>query len=676
MKESDFIIPLRFRAWLAITILASLLGQSCNHFDSSSFNPNQLEARPESRLRQYADTSRTLPRIAALSAKQQVDSFLYYAEWLKNFDENSSLYYAQQAYDLATEKNWNFPRGASANRIAWNKGKKAKYGEDIEDAMVDARISKRLLSRFGDAYWQVDINNLMGYLFKKDAQMDSARYYLERALTAVDGLQGKEEVIQRNKAMILHNLGTTYFKQDSIKTQSYYLRSGSLYQTLGNKENRARLWLDWGIFYQFYNDFPKADSLFGLCLEYGQQHKDVNLLSLAFQEKGFLYSRQFKKSKNPEDFTIALQNLNQSLEHVHDNDYRTYEILGNIYQDSWSNYINDSHIDSAIVYYKLAMEEARKEGAILKMKPLSANIATLYPYQKPALGERLEVFLDRNYTGVVDAITKNNKTAYQRINEVEQRDIQVSAANKRRNQLFIGLAVLFVAATFFIFALQRQQNRRLKAEMEALRAQINPHFISNSLNAIENLVNQGNAEAASKYLVHFSRLSRQILNGSKSATTNLASELKTLEHFLALEQLRFREKLAYDIQVDPQIDTERVIVPAMILQPYVENAIWHGIKPKPEGGLVRVTIQKEGKILVCSIEDDGVGREKSSAMREASVLKHKSMGMQITEERLKSIGRIKGSRIIIQDLKDESGQASGTRVILRLPYRLRKAQNS
>ncbi|MCB0562567.1 MAG: hypothetical protein KDD09_26630, partial [Phaeodactylibacter sp.] len=197
----------------------------------------------------------------------------------------------------------------------------------------------------------VDINNLMGYLFKKDAQMDSARYYLERALTAVDGLQGKEEVIQRNKAMILHNLGTTYFKQDSIKTQSYYLRSGSLYQTLGNKENRARLWLDWGIFYQFYNDFPKADSLFGLCLEYGQQHKDVNLLSLAFQEKGFLYSRQFKKSKNPEDFTIALQNLNQSLEHVHDNDYRTYEILGNIYQDSWSNYINDSHIDSAIVYY-------------------------------------------------------------------------------------------------------------------------------------------------------------------------------------------------------------------------------------------------------------------------------------------------------------------------------------
>ena len=661
-------------------ILASLLGQSCNHFDSSSFNPNQLEARPESRLRQYADTSRTLPRIAALSAKQQVDSFLYFAEWLKNYDENSSLFYAQQAYDLATEKNWNFPRGASAYRIAVLKGRKAKFGEDIEDAMVDARISKRLLGPYDNDYWQVDINNLTGVLFRKASQMDSARYYFERALQAVDNLTEEKEIIYRNKAMVLYNLGTTYPMKDSLEKNTYYLRSDSLYQALGDKEIRTRLWLDWGIFYQYHNAFSQADSLFNLCLAYAQQYNDINLLTLAYQEKGFLYSRKFNLYGNPEDFTSALQNLQQCLDYANDNDYRTYEILGNIFQRSWAIDIDESHADSAIIYYKLAMKEARKEGAIKKMKALSANIAALCSYggglHQPALGGKLETFLDSNYTGVVETITNNTKTAYQRINKVEQRDIQVSAANKRRNQLFIGLAVLFVAATLFIFALQRQQNRRLKAEMEALRAQINPHFISNSLNAIENLVNQGNAEAASKYLVHFSRLSRQILNGSKSATTNLASELKTLEHFLALEQLRFREKLAYDIQVDPLVDTERVIVPAMILQPYVENAIWHGIKPKPKGGLVRVTIQKEGKILVCNIEDDGVGREKSSAMREASVLKHKSMGMQITEERLKSIGRIKGSRIIIQDLKDESGQASGTRVILRLPYRLRKAQNS
>lgn len=657
-------------------MLSQLAFQSCNRFDGNDFQPERVGSQPERLLREYADTSRALPRIAALPARQQVDSFLYFAEWLKNYNEDISLFYAQQAYDIATEKNWNFPRGIGANRMAWSKGKKAKYGEDIEDAMVDARISKRLLSQFNNTYWQFDINNLMGYLFKRSARMDSAHYYFERALHAVDNLEAEEDEIIRNKAMVLHNLATTYPMKDSLKYITLYKTSDSIFQRLDNKVNRARLWLDWGIFYQYHNAFAEADSLFGLCLKYGHQKNDINLLTLAYQERGFLCSRKFKQSRKTDDFTNALQNLNQCLEYAHDNDYRTYEILGNIYQDSWSNYIDDSHVDSAIIYYKKAMEEAQKEGVIPKMKALSANIAALYPYidgsKQSVLGEKLETFLDRSYTSVVDTITQNIKTAYQRINTVEQRDIQVNAANKRRNQLFISLAILFVAAMIFLFTLQRQQNRRLKAEMEALRAQINPHFISNSLNAIENLVNMGNAEAASKYLVHFSRLSRQILNGSKSATTSLAGELKTLEHFLALEQLRFRDKLAYKIEVAPEINTERAVVPAMILQPYVENAIWHGIKPKPEGGHVQVRIEKERQVLVCSIEDNGVGREKSRAMREASVMKHKSMGMQITEQRLRSIGRIKGSRIIIEDLKDKSGQASGTRVILRLPYRLRK----
>lgn len=675
-------LSLRFiRAFrLGMITLAPLLFQSCNHFDSHSFHPERIEAQPEHLLREYADTSRTLPRLAAMPARQQVDSFLYFAEWLKNYDEDISLVYAQQAYDIATEKNWNFPRAASAYRIAVLKGRKARFGEDIEDAMVDARISKRLLAPYENVYWQFDINNLMGFLFRKASQMDSARLYFEKALNAVDGLPTQEEVIYRNKAMILHNLGNTYFRQDSLKTTYYFSQSDSLFQLLGDRGLRARLWLDWGIFHQLHNAFPKADSFLNLCLDYGKRHEDVNLLALAYQEKGFLDSRKFKYYEKPEDFACGLQNLKECLNYAHDNDYRTYEILGNIFQDSWRVDIDESHADSAIMYYKLAMEEARKEGVIQKMKALSANISALYGYagglHQPALGEKLETFLDRNYGGVVDTITGNTKSAYQRINAVEQRDIKVNAANKRRGQLFISLAVLLVAALVFLFALQRQQNRRLKAEMEALRAQINPHFISNSLNAIENLVNMGHAEAASKYLVHFSRLSRQILNGSRSATTSLASELKTLEHFLALEQLRFRDKLAYDIQVSPEVDAEQAIVPAMILQPYVENAIWHGIKPKAEGGHVWISIEKEGKVLVCSIEDDGVGREKSRAMREASVLKHKSMGMQITEERLKSIGRIKGSHILIQDLEDESGQAAGTRVVLRLPYRLRKTQQS
>ncbi|GJM35718.1 MAG: hypothetical protein DHS20C18_47190 [Saprospiraceae bacterium] len=643
----------------------------------SDFNPDRIEPKSEGALKVYADTSQMLARIAGFSGpRQQVDSLIYYAEWLKNYQEDIALYYAQKAYDLATEKNWTLPRAISANRMAWSKGKKARFGEDIEDAMVDARISKRLLGQYDHSFWQVDINNLFGFLFRLDNQMDSARYYFEAALTSINNLETKEKVIIRNKVMILHNLATTYPMQDSLKHVYYYQQSDSLFQLLGNKENRARLWRDWALFYQWHKKYEKADSLYNLCLDYGNQYKDVNILALTYQAKGSLYNRMFRVFEKEGYFTKAIQNLRKCLEYEHDYQYRTYKFLGSTFQDSWAIDIDESHADSAILYYNLAILKAREVGAIRSMKNLSKDLAALCNYLgdrcKHSLGEGIETFLDKNYTAVVDTITNHNKIAFQRINKSEQRDLQVNATNKRRNQLWIGLAILFVTASIFIFAVQRQQTRRLKAEMEALRAQINPHFMSNSLNAIEGLVNTGNTKAAAKYLVHFSRLTRQILNGSRSATTSLANELKTLEHFLALEQLRFRDKLTFEIQLAPEVMADQVQVPAMVLQPYVENAILHGIKPKAEGGHVHISAHTEGKILVCSIEDNGIGRDKSRALKKASVFQHKSMGMQITEERLKAMGRIKGSQISIQDLKDDSGIANGTKVTIRLPYRLKK----
>ena len=154
---------------------------------------------------------------------------------------------------------------------------------------------------------------------------------------------------------------------------------------------------------------------------------------------------------------------------------------------------------------------------------------------------------------------------------------------------------------------------------------------------------------------------------------SVAEEINMLEHFLALEQLRFRNKLQYKIEVSPNLHPELIEMPALILQPYVENAIWHGIKPKSGPGLVKVQIERSGKHLACIIEDDGIGREKAREMQASSVLhKHKSQGMAITEERLKALGKVKGSKVEIVDLHDSAGNGAGTRVIVRLPFRLLK----
>ncbi len=662
---------------ITLTGLLLLLLNSCTRFDLDDYIFDGLPEKSEVQLQSMADTALTLFRVAEFSQKQQVDTFIFYAQWLKNYDEEAALWYAQRAYDMATEQNWNAPRGVSAYIMASIRAWQTGYGETIEDAMVDARISKRLLSGYDHSYWNLDLNILFGALLRLDDQIDSARYYYKAALEGANKLDNNEKIVNTRKASILLNLGDSYSAQDSSKAIIFYEKSDSLFQFVGDKKNQAVLWRNMGVFFREKGKFSKADSLFDLCIDYGLKSNNLEILALAYSSKGVSKSTQYRKYRSQSDFEVSMNSLKKGLYYDYDDPYFIYERMGNNFQTSWVFYVDDAHADSALYYYNLDMIEASESGAIKFMKKVSDNITYLSYILKDKhvslLGENFEYFLDRHYTGVADTLINQAKMAYQRINKVEQRDILVSEDNKRKNLLFVSLGILLAALTIFIFSLLRQQNRRLKAEMEALRAQINPHFISNSLNAIESLVNHGNTKEASKYLVHFSRLSRQILTGSRTSITSLSNELKTLSHFLALEQLRFRDKLTFDIKVSPEINADRVEVPAMILQPYAENAIWHGIKPKSEGGHVQIEVKKEGNDLVCMVEDNGIGRDQSKALKKASVMKHKSMGMKITEDRIKAMGRVKGAHVAIQDLKDEAGKAIGTRVIIRLPYKFKRA---
>ncbi|MEO1261079.1 MAG: histidine kinase [Bacteroidota bacterium] len=645
----------------------------------SNFNPDLIGDQPTVLLKTYADTSLTLPRIAAYANDhKKLDTLIYYAEWLKNYEENIALSYAQKAYDLATEKNWNFPRAVSLYRIAGIKGRKAIFGEDIEDAMVDAKICQRLIRPYNNIYWNVNINNLLGYLFKRKSQLDSARHYFELALNETEKLKLSGIDPNEFKAIILHNLGTSCELADTVNRIAYYQQSDSLYQTLELPEMRTRLMLDQANYFMWLKKYKEADHLLNRCSTLAKENNYTDILSRSNQIKGELFYKIYYKTDSLIYAKKAIHYLQKCLNLNQENRHNALEFLGMTYHLSWFNDVEESHADSAVRYYRLAITRAREKGALSLVKTASNSLANLCAFTgmncDTLLGKQIELFFNNNYAALVDTITSHSKIAYQRINKVEQRDIMVAAANKRKNQIMIGAAIFALAGIAFLFLYQRQQTRRLKAEMEALRAQINPHFISNSLNAIESLVNLGNAKAAAKYLVHFSRLSRQILNGSRSATTTLSEELKTLKHFLALEQLRFRDKLTYEFMVDPGVQAESVVVPAMILQPYVENAIWHGIKPKPDGGHVQIRVSQAGKILICEIKDDGVGREQSKAMRKASVLKHKSMGMQITEERLKAMGQIKGSQVEVIDLVDDDGKPAGTKVVIQFKYQIKKTE--
>ena len=214
-----------------------------------------------------------------------------------------------------------------------------------------------------------------------------------------------------------------------------------------------------------------------------------------------------------------------------------------------------------------------------------------------------------------------------------------------------------------------QKHKASELEMQALRAQMNPHFIFNSLNSINRFILQNNSAQASEYLTKFSKLVRMILQNSQETLITLESELESMRLYLDLESLRFDHRFGYKISVPHDLDISALKVPSLIIQPYAENAIWHGLMHKEEKGQLDIEVGEEDDHLYFRIADDGIGRKQAAAMASKSATKHKSMGLRITAERIAMMQRSdsKESVVTINDLINADGSAAGTEVIIKMP---------
>ncbi len=207
-------------------------------------------------------------------------------------------------------------------------------------------------------------------------------------------------------------------------------------------------------------------------------------------------------------------------------------------------------------------------------------------------------------------------------------------------------------------------------ELTALRSQMNPHFIFNCLNSINNFVIRNDSEQAASYITKFSRLIRLVLDNSRSQKVPLEKDLEALQLYMELEAMRFGGKFRYEMWVDDEVDEQFVQIPPLLIQPYVENAIWHGLMHKTEGGSVIVDVrQPTESLLRIEITDDGVGRERAAGLESKSSLQHKSHGTLITAERLRMLNPDKPEegKVTLHDLVDAEGQPCGTKVVLEIP---------
>lgn len=214
------------------------------------------------------------------------------------------------------------------------------------------------------------------------------------------------------------------------------------------------------------------------------------------------------------------------------------------------------------------------------------------------------------------------------------------------------------------------RQKMAEAEMQALRAQMNPHFIFNCLNSINRYIVKSDQVTASLYLTRFARLIRLILDNSNSRSITLASELEALRLYVEMESIRFEKRFNFEIYLAEGVYPESIYVPPLIIQPYVENAIWHGLLHKEAEGHLTVSIsRKENDMLQCIIEDNGVGRERAGLLRSKTKAPGKSLGMRLTENRLVLLSRQAGvdASVEIIDMKDSGDEPLGTKIILNIP---------
>jgi len=348
-----------------------------------------------------------------------------------------------------------------------------------------------------------------------------------------------------------------------------------------------------------------------------------------------------------------------------------------------NNYRNTKKYELSTTCFLKAYQKALADNNKLQVKNIANEL-----YINSLIKE--DLYTARIYQHIYDSI--NNLFVDEKINsqiaemqvkyetlekeqEIKQQQLQLKNERKTRLLISIGALLLLIIATAWTLLYRAKQNQkqielsRKKADVEnkLLRSQMNPHFMFNSLNSVQNFILKNDKMQACNYLSNFSDLIRDILQNSRQSFIPLDEELETLEKYLKLEQLRFKDKLDYKISTNLTVDASEINIPPMILQPYIENAIIHGIAPKESMGKIDITIEnKQQQLIKCTIQDNGIGRVAASKIKKPT--NAKSLGMLVTSERLQLLQTENGinTEVTITDLFDGDIPV-GTRVELILP---------
>ncbi|MGR3809924.1 tetratricopeptide repeat-containing sensor histidine kinase [Jiulongibacter sp. NS-SX5] len=521
--------------------------------------------------------------------------------------------------------------------------------------------------------------NMLGVVARRKEQVRVALDYHKQALELAEKQGSRGETNLRSTAVSRNSIGNLYLtlRQEDLALNEF-LESIKIEEKIGNNLGLAINYQNIGGLYEQKGDFKSAMESYEKSLSYNEKiNSDLGRV-ICYNSIAQLYLKQGKAQE-------ALKLLEPTIpkaEAIEDD----YYIVMAEQNYGWA-LLELGQLNKAENYLTKALATAKNLGQQYFVAESYKHLSVLAEQKgryKEALDynklyhENEEQYLnEKNQQYVADLILKydsDKKKSQIEILEKENELVNVKLADNRRFLIILIFCTILLASIFYILYRQNNLNREkqfLELEQKMMRSQMNPHFIFNSLNSIKLYIISNNKDKAVYYLNKFSKLIRTILSNSKEKDITLEDELQTMDLYMNIENIRFSNKIHFNIEVEEGIETKQVRIPSLILQPFLENAIWHGLSSKEGDKILTLSVaQSATNQLTIAIEDNGIGREKSREIKAKKTLKNKSIGIDLTEERLRNYyEEVKGEhKLEIIDLYDDQNEACGTRVNLVIPY--------
>ena len=525
-------------------------------------------------------------------------------------------------------------------------------------------LAKKLNYYFGIA----EANRIkgVGFYYMSDTE-HAVKSYIE-ALKYFKNIHDK-----KNEARVYNNFGNLYKEVNYNKALFYYNKALSIAKPLNINEFTAGISLNIANILRFQGDYKNSHKYLEISNEIFEKTRDTINFITSLQNSGVI-------SYKLKDFETAKNRLFDAIRQA--KTHNLFKVLVGSNLTLAAIYLEQEEYDKA--------EDSINEG--LKYSRILGDSNSIYYYlykayeleQKRKNYSKALEYLKKVYHHDSLQLSKNlsdniSKTSshYVQLQKLHENELIIAQQRYKETQYWwiitiivsIVLLTALIGIVIYFFSQKKKRKKELKIqntiatlEQKALQAMMNPHFVFNVINTIQYFIGINESKAANQILTGFARLMRKHLEVCLKSTLTLFEEIQYLSLYLSLEKIRFADKMNYSINIDQEIEAEEIIIPSMLIQPFIENAVWHGLLPKEDGGFIQIDFTCIDNILSIKVTDNGIGISNSRKSRTHG--QHTSRGLELIHERVQLLNKI--NKTTIQITQTQTGD-SGTEVIIQIP---------